>query len=76
MNGDENVKEKNVDEQDKIGTSEVFFFFLQRANLIGPSHKKRKLWRVPNIEGSILKYTSFGPPIQVKGGQHLAKPTG
>jgi hypothetical protein len=85
MNGDENVKEKNVDEQDKIGTSQVFiylfnFFFLQQANLIGPSHKKMKLWRLPNIEGSILKYrvpllwptyiserrTTFGKAYRIK----------
>jgi hypothetical protein len=32
-------------------------FFLQWANLIGPSLKKKKLWRLPKIEGSIFKYS-------------------
>jgi hypothetical protein len=32
-------------------------FFLQQGNLIGPSlKKKKKLWRLPKIEGSILKF--------------------
>jgi hypothetical protein len=38
-----------------------FNFFWQRANLIGPSLRKIKLWRLPKIEGSILKYRV--PPL-------------
>jgi len=30
----------------------VILFFSQWTNLIGPSHKKNKLWRLPKIEGS------------------------
>jgi hypothetical protein len=38
------------------------FIFLQRANLIGPSLKRKmKLLRLPKIEGSILK--SRVPPL-------------
>jgi hypothetical protein len=37
------------------------FFLLQGANLIGPSLKKKELWRLPKIEGSILKYRSSSP---------------
>jgi hypothetical protein len=32
------------------------FIFSQRANLIGPSLKKNKIWTLPRIEGFILKY--------------------
>jgi hypothetical protein len=35
--------------------------FWQRANLIGPSLKKMKLWRLTKIEGSVLKYRV--PPL-------------
>jgi hypothetical protein len=40
-----------------------FFFFLQWANLIGRGHHfpKKKLWGLPKIEGSILKYRV--PPL-------------
>jgi hypothetical protein len=33
-------------------------FFLQRANLVHHS-KKLKMWRLPKIEGSILKYKVY-----------------
>jgi len=36
------------------GARKFKFCFLQLANLIGPSFKKMKLWRLPKIEGSTL----------------------
>jgi hypothetical protein len=37
--------------------SSIFFSFLQWANLIGPSlKKKKKLWRLPRIEVYILQF--------------------
>jgi hypothetical protein len=39
----------------------LLFCFSQWTNLIGPSHKKMKLWTLPKIEGSILKY--WLPPL-------------
>ncbi len=39
----------------------LFICFSQWTNLIGPSHKKMKLWRLPKIEGFILKY--WLPPL-------------
>jgi hypothetical protein len=36
--------------------SSNFVFECNEPNLIGPSLKKMKLWRLPKIEGSILKY--------------------
>jgi len=40
-----------------------FFCLLQRANLIGSSLKKMKLWTLPKSEGSILKHkvNNFSP---------------
>jgi hypothetical protein len=58
---------------------------LQQANLIGPplkkkkKKKKKKLWRLPKIEGSILKYrvhTLWRSYIGEKGGHQLPKHMG
>jgi hypothetical protein len=39
------------------GLPKFNFLFLQPANLIGPLLKKKlKLWKLPKIKGSILKY--------------------
>ncbi len=46
----------------KWGASQVQFFSFQwEKKKIGPSLKKMKLWRLPKIEGSILKYRV--PPL-------------
>jgi hypothetical protein len=42
------------------------FFYLQWVNLIGPSQKKLKLWRLPKIEDS-MKRCSYPPLAHLYG---------
>jgi hypothetical protein len=39
--------------------SQVQLFFLQWANLIGPSQKKVKIWKLPKIEDSMKRFIAF-----------------